>query len=111
MTISFGKQKIDVRPWGGEGSGKALLMTRDPQAKAAMASQVHMFPNAFETLTDVPVNEMSDEDYDEFNPLEYDGLLSVVAKTDTVELYFNLEKMCAGLCIVEDEEEEEEETC
>ena len=97
MTITFGDQKIEVRPWGGEGSGKALIMTRDPQIKGAILTQMYEFPEAFEHLADdACVEDMA-------------GMWLIVADAWKVGLFFDLEQMKPGFCVCEEADEEESE--
>lgn len=97
MKIMFGDCRIDVRPWGGEGSGKVLLMTKDPKIKGAIMAQMAEFPEAFETLDVDPAVE------------EFSGLMMVVALAAKVGLFFDLEKMRPGCCVCEETEEDESE--
>ena len=97
MKITFGDQKVDVRPWGGEDSGKVLLMTDSKEMKKAILNQLGECPEAFETLEVDPEIE------------EFSGLMLVVADARKVGLFFDLEKMRPGFCVCEEDDEESEE--
>lgn len=96
MRITFGDRMVEVRPWGGAGSGKVFLMTRDPKIKGALMTQMEEFPEAFETLEVDPEIE------------EFSGLMQVVADVRKVGLFFDLEKMRPGFCVCEEDDEESE---
>lgn len=96
MKITFGDQAVEVRPWGGEDSGKVLLMTRDPKLKGAIMTQMYEFPEAFEHLADdACVEDMA-------------GMWLIVADARKVGLFFDLEQMKPGCCVCAEAEEESE---
>lgn len=96
MKISFGDHVVEVRPWGGAESGKALLMTDDPIMKGKILVQMKEFPEAFETLAD------------EYDVEDMAGVMMVVADARKVGLFFDLEFLRPGLCVCEEAEEESE---
>ena len=100
MRITFGDQAVEIRPWGGEDSGKVLLMTMDPKIKSAALAQMAEFPDAFETLTD----EQSNED---MKNLGMKDVMLIVAKTSKVGLFFDLKQMKPGFCVCEEADDEE----
>ena len=90
MRITFGDQMIEVRPWGGEDSGKVLLMTDDPKLKGAILTQMYEFPEAFEHLADdACVEDMA-------------GMWLIVADAWKVGLFFDLERMKPGFCVCQE---------
>jgi len=97
MKISFGDHVIEVRPWGGAGAGKALLVTRDPVIKGKILAQMNEFPDAFETLSG------------EYEVEDFSGPMMVVSDARKVWLFFDLEYMRPGLCVCQEYEEEAEE--
>ena len=94
MKITFGDQAVEVRPWGGAGSGKALLVTRDPVIKGKILAQMNEFPDAFETLSG------------EYEVEDFSGPMMVVTDARKVGLFFDLEFMRPGLCVCEEYEED-----
>ena len=96
MKISFGDHAVEVRPWGGAGSGKALLMTSDPIMKGKILIQMKEFPEAFETLAD------------EYDVEDMAGVMMVVCDARKVGLFFDLEHKRLVLCVCEEAEEESE---
>lgn len=97
MKISFGDHSVEVRPWGGAGAEKALLMTSDPIMKGKILVQMKEFPEAFETLAD------------EYDVEDMAGVMMVVCDARKVGLFFDLEFMRPGLCVCQEYEEEAEE--
>ena len=96
MTIVFGEQKIEARPWSGDGSGKALLITADQGIKRRILTAMDESPDAFELLTDEPDVE------------DLQGVLPVIVDREKVGLFVNLENMLLGVCVCEEAEETEE---
>ena len=97
MKLSFGDQAVEVRPWGGEDSGKVLLMTDDPKLKGAILTQMYEFPEAFEHLADDACVE------------DMDGMWLIVADARKVGLFFDLEQMKPGWCVYQEADGEEKE--
>ena len=94
MKISFGDHSVEVRPWGGAGSGKALLMTRDETIMRKTIDQMCHFPEAFEQLNDGWYAEVDD------------GLFMIVVDAKKIGLFFDLEFMHPGLCVCQENEED-----
>lgn len=93
MKITFGDQVIEVRPWGGEDSGKVLLMTDSKEMKKAILNQLGECPEAFELLDD---GGLCGEDVED--------VFLIVAHRDKVGIFFDLEKMRPGVCVCQEEE-------
>lgn len=94
MTILCGKKRVDVEPWGGEESGKVLLMTRDEGVKAQITAALSDAPDLFEMLTEPDV-VACDEDTE--------GLMMVIVSRKDVAVFFDLEKLTLGICMYQEE--------
>ena len=91
MKITFGDQAVEVRPFGGEDSGKVLLMTDSREMKKAILNQLGVCPEAFELLADDGREDV-------------EGAFLIVAHRDKVGIFFDLEKMRPGVCVCQEEE-------
>ena len=97
MKLSFGEQAVEVRPWGGEDSGKVLLMTDSGEMKKTILNQWAEFPEAFEHLADnACVEDMA-------------GMWLIVVDARKVGIFFDLEKMRPGVCVCQEADDEESE--
>lgn len=95
MKITFGDQAVEVRPWGGAGSGKVLLMTDSGEMKKTILNQWAEFPEAFEHLADnACVEDMA-------------GMWLIVADARKVGLFFDLEQMKPGCCVCQETDDED----
>ena len=94
MTLTFGTQKVEIRPWGGENSGKVLLMTRDDLVKRQLIAAMEDDPDMVAPLTEPDV-VACDEDTE--------GLMLAIVDRKNVAMFFDLDKLAFGICLYKEE--------
>ena len=101
MKITFGsKAKIEVRAWGAEDSGKALLVTADGSLKDELLKAREAHPEWVELMTDPEVEVTMDD---------VEGAMMAVVNRKNVALFFDLDQLKIGVCTYQDEEGSEDE--
>ena len=98
MLFTYGSEKIEIRPWGLENSGKALLVTTSEAVKEELLKTRETNPEWVELMTD-PEIEVSLDDTE--------GAMMAVVSRENVALFFDLEKMKLGICTYAPDAEEE----
>ena len=98
MLITCGKEKIEVRPWGGEESGKALLMTRDENVKRRLCNLETEAPELFERLTDEWESQSPEDDRD---------MVARIVDRSKVAMIIDLEIMGIGFCCYQEESDDD----
>ena len=97
MRITFGSEKIEIRHWGAEDSGKALLVTNAEGLKRDLLKIREVHPEMVELMTDPDAAEVALDDVE--------GAMMAVVDRKYIALFFDLEKLMSGVCHYECGEE------